>query len=184
LAITVVSGPNTPINTPPSGGPSAVAVHIVDSKRDDATSSPSRGTSAFRHAPLAARNAMSHAPTTTATISSCQNVSRPSANAPGTVASAANRSRSVATITRRLRRNSIHGPSGTANAAPTASPAAASSDTAAGPASSTRIAISGNASNASQVPAVLTANAAHNHPKSRPSRTHRSKQSRRTRSAQ
>ena len=46
---------------------------------------------------------------------------------------AANRVRSIATITGRLRRNSTHGPSGTATAAPTASPAAASSDTSAGP---------------------------------------------------
>ena len=58
-------------------------------------------------------------------------------------------------MTVRLRRNSTHGPSGTATIAPTASPVAASADTAAGPAWRTRIAISGNASNAIQVPSVL-----------------------------
>ena len=58
---------------------------------------------------------------------------------------AANRTRSMPIITGRLRRNSIHGPSGTATAAPTASPAAASADPWAGPACSTRIAISPNA---------------------------------------
>jgi hypothetical protein len=56
-----------------------------------------------------------------------------------------------------LRRNSIQGPSGTASAAPTAKPAAASAETSAGPACSTMIAISGKASNASQVPTVLIA---------------------------
>ena len=40
----------------------------------------------------------------------------------GTLSSAANRVRSIATITGRLRRNSTHGPSGTATAAPTAAP--------------------------------------------------------------
>ena len=72
-------------------------------------------------------------------------------------------------MTGRLRRNSTHGPSGTATTAPTASPAAASTDTAAGPACSTRIAISGNASNASQVPNVLTPYAAQSQPNGRPS---------------
>lgn len=60
-------------------------------------------------------------------------------------------------MTGRLRRNSIHGPSGTASSAPTAGPAAASSATSAGPACSTTTAISANASKASQVPNVLTA---------------------------
>src|SRR6476660_3052020 len=76
----------------------------------------------------------------------------------------------MAIMTGRLRRNSIHGPSGTARSAPTASPAAASADTAAGPACRTRIAISGNASNAIHVPNVLTAYAAHNHRNCRPIR--------------
>ena len=52
-----------------------------------------------------------------------------------------------------MRRNSTHGPSGTATAAPTASPAADSPETAAGPACSTMIAISGNAPNPSHEPA-------------------------------
>src|SRR5204863_140309 len=60
------------------------------------------------------------------------------------------------------------GPSGTATTAPTASPVAASADTAAGPACSTRIAINGNASNASQVPSALTAYAAQSHANCRP----------------
>ena len=42
---------------------------------------------------------------------------------------AANRIRSIAIITGRLRRNSTHGASGTATSAPTASPAADSADT-------------------------------------------------------
>ena len=112
---------------------------------------------------------MSAAATTTATTSSWAKVSRPSAYAAGTLSTAAHRARSIATITGRLRRNSTHGPSGTATTAPTASPAAASADTAAGPACRTRIAISGNASKASQVPNVLTAYAAHSHPNCRPS---------------
>lgn len=71
--------------------------------------------------------------------------------------SAPNRTRSIATITGRLRLNSTQGPSGTATTAPTASPAAASNDTCAGPTCSTRTAINGNESNASQVPARLVA---------------------------
>ena len=71
--------------------------------------------------------------------------------------SAANRVRSIAIITGRLRRNSTQGPSGTAIARPTAAPTAASAATSAGPACSTRIAISGNAPNAKQVPNALTA---------------------------
>ncbi len=45
---------------------------------------------------------------------------------------AANRTRSIAIITGRLRRNSTHGPSGNAISAPTAGPTAASADTWAG----------------------------------------------------
>ena len=156
LASTVVTGPSRPIAAPPSGGPSAVAVQAVDSNRALATSRSPGGTSALTKAPLAALNAMSAAATTTATTSSWAKVSQPSAYAAGTLSTAAHRVRSIPIITGRLRRNSTHGPSGTATAAPTARPAAASADTAAGPASRTRIAISGNASKASQVPTVLT----------------------------
>ena len=78
------------------------------------------------------------------------------------LASAASRTQSIATITRRLRRRSTHGPSGTATAAPTARPAAARSDTCTGRACTAKIATIENASKASQVPNVLTANAAHN----------------------
>src|SRR4051794_10969248 len=105
---------------------------------------------------------------TTDTTTIWARLSRPSAYAAGTLISAANLVRSIATITGRLRRNSTHGPSGTAATAPAARPVAASADTAAGPACSTRIAISGNASNATQVPAVLTAYAAHSQPNCRP----------------
>lgn len=91
------------------------------------------------------------------------------ANAAGTLSNAANRTRSIAIITGRLRRKSTHGPSGTATAAPTASPAAARADTSVGPACSIRTAIRGNASNASHVPNELTAYAAHSHPNRRPS---------------
>src|SRR5205823_12191329 len=70
----------------------------------------------------------------------------------------------VQTCVFRSRRNSIQGPSGTATAAPAASPAADSADTPAGPACSTRIAISANAPNPNPVPYALTAYAAHNHP--------------------
>ena len=59
----------------------------------------------------------------------------------------ANRDRSIAIITGRLRRNSIHGASGTAINAPTAGPTADSADTSAGLACSTSTAISGNAPN-------------------------------------
>src|SRR6201996_4123413 len=82
---------------------------------------------------------------------------------------AANRLRSMAIITGRLAWNSTHGPSGTATAAPTAVPTAASADTSAGPACSTTRAISGNAPNAKQVPNELTAYAAHRHSNCRPS---------------
>ena len=112
---------------------------------------------------------MSAAPVTTDTIRSCGKLSQPSANAAGMLISAANRIRSMAIMTGRLRRNSTHGPSGTATTAPTASPAAASTDTSAGPACRTRIAISENASNASHVPSVLTAYADQSHPNCRPS---------------
>ena len=120
-------------------------------------------------APLAALNVMFAAATMTDTTSSCAKVSRPSPYARGTLISAANRVRSIATITGRFWRNSTHGPSGTATTAPTASPAAASTDTAAGPACSTRIAIRGKAPNPSQLPNVLTAYAAQSQPNWRPS---------------
>ena len=55
-------------------------------------------------------------------------------------------------MTGRLRRNSTHGPSGTASSAPTAGPTADSADTWAGPACSTSTAISGNAPKPSPVP--------------------------------
>ena len=129
----------------------------MDSNRPFATSRSSGRTSAFRHAPLADRNVMSAAPVTTDTTRSWARLSQPSANAAGMLASAANRVRSVATITGRLRRNSTHGPSGTATAAPAASPAAATTETPAVPACSTRIAIRGKAPNARPVPTVLTA---------------------------
>ncbi len=58
---------------------------------------------------------------------------------------AAHRTRSIAIMTGRLRRNSTHGASGTASRAPTAGPIADSADTSAGPASSTSRVISGRA---------------------------------------
>src|ERR1700761_6839395 len=85
------------------------------------------------------------------------------------LAMAANRLRSMAIITGRLARNSIHGPSGTATAAPTAVPTAASADTSAGLACSTTMAMRGNAPNAKPVPNELTAYAAHRHSNCRPS---------------
>jgi hypothetical protein len=121
------------------------------------------------YAPLAALKAMSAAATMTDTTRSWTKLSQPSANAAGTLISAANRVRSIATITGLLRRNSTHGPSGTATAAPTASPTAASTDTSVGPVCRARIAINANASNASHVPNVLTAYAAQSHPNCRPS---------------
>ncbi len=92
------------------------------------------------------------AATMTDTTRSWAKLSQPSANAAGMLIIAANRVRSIATITGRLRRNSTHGPSGTATAAPTASPAAASAATSAGPECSTRIAIKGSAPNPNPEP--------------------------------
>ncbi len=69
LMTAVVTGPNSPIARPPSGGPSTVAVQVVDSSRPLATSRSSRGTSAFTQAPLAALKVMSAAPTITDTTS-------------------------------------------------------------------------------------------------------------------
>jgi hypothetical protein len=66
----VVTGPNSPIAAPPSGGPSTVAVQVVDSNRPFATSRSSGCTSAFRQAPLAALKAMSAAATITDTTRS------------------------------------------------------------------------------------------------------------------
>ena len=98
-------------------------------------------------APLAALNAILAAATTIETTRSWAKLSQPSAYAAGIVISAANRVRSIVIITGRLRRNSTHGPSGTATTAPTASPAAARADTSTGPACSTLIAIRGKAPN-------------------------------------
>ncbi len=109
------------------------------------------------------------AATTTDTTRSCAKLSSPHANATGTVSSAPNRIRSIAIITGRLRRNSTHGPSGTATSAPTARPDAASTATWVGPECSTRIAMKGNAPKPSPVPYELTANDAHSQPKRRPS---------------
>src|ERR1700712_3999564 len=81
---------------------------------------------------------------------------------------AANLVRSIAIITGRLRRNSTQGPSGTASTAPIAGPVAASAETATAPACITRIATSGKASNANQVPSVLTAYALQSQPNCRP----------------
>ncbi len=113
---------------------------------------------------------MSAAATTTATSRSCRKVSTPSANATGIVSNAANRARSIVISTGRLRRNSTHGPSGTATAAPTAAPTEESAATSAGPACSTRMAISGRAPKASHVPSALVPYAPQSHPNGRPSR--------------
>ena len=122
-------------------------VQVVDSNRPLATSRSSGFTRVLRFAPLAALNAILAAATTMETTRSWAKLSRPSAYAAGIVISAAKRVRSIAIITGRLRRNSTHGPSGTATSALTASPAADSADTSAGPECSTRIAISGKAPN-------------------------------------
>lgn len=108
-------------------------------------------------APLAALKAMSQAATTMETARSWAKVRSPRAKAAGTVASAAQRVRSVATMTGRLRRNSTQGPSGTATSAPTARPAAASAATWAGPECSTRTAMIGKAPKPKPVPYALTA---------------------------
>src|ERR1700712_3071464 len=79
------------------------------------------------------------------------------------LASTTNRRQSIAIITRRFRRRSTHGPSGIATTALAASPAAANNETSKGRACNARIATSGNASNASQVPNALTAYAPHSH---------------------
>ncbi|GAA3924273.1 hypothetical protein Aau02nite_21970 [Amorphoplanes auranticolor] len=81
---------------------------------------------------------------------------------------AANRARSIAIITGRLRWNSTQGPSGNAISAPTAGPTAARAETCAGPASRTRTAISGRAPNPNPEPYALTAYAAHSQPNCRP----------------
>jgi hypothetical protein len=81
--MTVVTGPKIPISAPPSGGPTMVAVQVVDSNRRWALSRCSRATRPFRHAPLTARKQMSAAPTTTATTSSCPNRTDPTAYAAG-----------------------------------------------------------------------------------------------------
>lgn len=122
----------------------------------------------MRYAPLAALKAMLAAATTTETTRSWAKPSSPNANAAGTLIKAVNRVRSIAIMTGRLRRNSTHGPSGTASAAPTARPAAASTATWVGPECSTSTAMRGNAPNPSPVPYALAAYAAHNHPNRRP----------------
>src|SRR3984957_11327682 len=154
---------------PPIGGPTLVAVQVVDSKRPLAMSRSSCRTSAFRFAPLAAAKAILAAATMTDTARSWGKLSAPSAYAAGMLISAANRVRSITTITGRLRRNSTHGPSGTATTAPAASPAAASPDTSPGPACSTRIAITETAPRPIPEPYALTAYAAQSHPNCRPS---------------
>jgi hypothetical protein len=146
-----------------------MADQVVDSNRPFATSRSSGRTSAFRCAPLAALKAILAAATMTDTTRSWAKLSQPSANAAGMLSSAANLIRSIATMTGRLRRNSIHGPSGTATTAPMASPAAASADTSAGPECSTRIAMKPSAPSPNPEPYALTAYAAHNHPNRRPS---------------
>ena len=73
------------------------------------------------------------------------------------LSSAAKRMRSIAIITGCLRRNSTHGPSGTATNAPTPSPDAARIDTWAGPACSTLMAMMAKAPNPRPVPYALTA---------------------------
>ena len=92
------------------------------------------------------------AATTAETTSSWTKLSQPKAYATGTVIMTANRVRSIAIITGRLRRNSTHGASGTAISAPTAGPTADSADTSAGLACSASTAINGNAPNPSPDP--------------------------------
>lgn len=94
----------------------------------------------------------------------------PSANAAGIVSSAANRTRSIAISTGRFRRNSTHGPSGTAATAPTAAPTEERAATSPGPACSTWMAIRGNAPKASHVPSALVPYAPQSHPNRLPSR--------------
>jgi hypothetical protein len=72
-------------------------------------------------------------------------------------------------MTGRLRRNSIHGPSGIASSAPTTRAVAVSAATSADPPCSTVMTISGNAPKPSQVPYVLTTYAVHSQRNSRPS---------------
>ena len=93
----------------------------------------------------------------TDTARSWAKLSQPSANVAGMLANAAKRTRSIAIITGRLRRNSTQGPSGTAINAPTAGPVAAMIATFVGPACSIRMATIVSASNAIHVPNVLIA---------------------------
>lgn len=78
-ATIVVTGPNTPISRPPIGGPSTREDQFADSKRVFAVSRSSGCTSDLTNAPLAALNAMSAAPSITATTSSCGKLSHPNA---------------------------------------------------------------------------------------------------------
>lgn len=76
---TVVTGPSIPMAAPPSGGPAAVAVHVVDSNLALARSRFPGSTSALRYAPLAAVNTTLAADATTETATSWARVSVPSA---------------------------------------------------------------------------------------------------------
>jgi hypothetical protein len=69
-ATTVVTGPNTPISSPPIGGPSTTDDQFVDSKRAFAVSRSPGCTRDLTKVPLAALNAMSAAPSITTTTSS------------------------------------------------------------------------------------------------------------------
>lgn len=71
-------------------------------------------------------------------------------------------------MTGRFRRNSIHGPSGTASSAPITRPVASSAAISVDPPCSTVMTISGNAPKPSQVPYVLTTYADQSQRKSRP----------------
>ena len=65
-----MTGPNSPIAAPPSGGPTTMEVHNVDSNRPFATSRSSGRTRNFRYAPLAALNVIFAAATMTETTTS------------------------------------------------------------------------------------------------------------------
>ncbi|MEY9859350.1 hypothetical protein ABH935_004978 [Catenulispora sp. GAS73] len=129
----------------------------MDSNRPLATSRSSCATSVRICAPAAAVNVRSAAPVTIDTTSSCANVSTPKPYASGIDSNVKNRTRSMPIITGRLRRNSTHGPSGSATSAPAAVPAADRAATSAVPECSTLMRINAKALNASQVPSVLTA---------------------------
>jgi hypothetical protein len=75
----VVTGPNRPIAAPPSGGPTAMELQLVDSNRALATSRSSGRTRAQRYDPLAALKAILAAATMAETTSNCTKLSRPKA---------------------------------------------------------------------------------------------------------